>query len=109
MGSRIGGSEYSDVESSGNIIKISSKESDASYLMSRNQSSQDDQSEYTDGDIQVIDGASSFHGSDVSGTMVQRIGGGGMRGRINMRQKSTNLIVDDYQSQGYGNDSEMDG
>jgi hypothetical protein len=34
MGSRIGGDAYSDVESSGGIIKISSKESDNSYLMS---------------------------------------------------------------------------
>jgi hypothetical protein len=36
QGSFIGGGDYSDVESSGNIIKISSKESDASYLLSRN-------------------------------------------------------------------------
>lgn len=55
------GGDYSDVESSGNILKLESKNSESNYITNR------DDDSYSD-NIQVIDGNSSFGGSMVSGT-----------------------------------------
>jgi len=100
----IGGADYSDVESSGNVIRISSKrsESDITGLLSVNDS---------ESDVHIIDGTSSYGGSQVSGTQVMRLDsrrvGNAIR-KMQSKQQSNVQIIDDYQSQGYGIDSEMD-
>ena len=93
------GGDYSDVESSGNVIRISSKRSESDMMISelRKNQSQDGSSQGTS-DVQFIDGASSFGGSVVSGTQVMRLDSrrvGNKKNNLGPKQKS-NVIVDDY-------------
>ena len=95
---------YSDVQSSGNIIKIGSGQSESSYNQSeikRQGSNWDGSSQYTEDQIQVIDGASSYQGSQlsVSDTNIMRVDArskGHLRVASKNVKRNDNVIIDDY-------------
>ena len=85
----------------------------SSYLTTnvlKKSSSQWEESSQSTDNVIVVDGASSYHGSDVvSETTIKQLGASSRGGfsKLKYKQKA-HVIVDDYQSQGYGMDSEMD-
>ncbi|CDW84028.1 UNKNOWN [Stylonychia lemnae] len=117
-------------ESQDGDSQIYRNDSDSSMNMTdikRNQSNWDAGSMYSDGNIINMggDGDTSFQSNAMSETTIKNIGGqqsfrqknkmggkkriGGMRSRVQSSVGgSSHVIVDDFQSQGYGMDSEID-